>query len=121
VTGRGDDHAADVAGHLGGLFGYFLSEIGLCADRQDRAADRVGVMREVLFGGEAPRFVIGAGRWPTSTIGVEVPPGTTEPALPPVSLVSQLSQMASIWRSDGRAAGAPTAGPTARYRGAVCG
>ena len=41
MTGRRDDHAADVAGHVRELFGYFLSEIGLRADRQDRAADRV--------------------------------------------------------------------------------
>ena len=32
------------------LFGYFVPEIGLRADGQDRAADRVGVMRAVLFG-----------------------------------------------------------------------
>src|ERR1700730_4509185 len=50
VTGRGDDGAADVADHLCELFGYFVPEIGLRADGQDRAADRVGVMRAVLFG-----------------------------------------------------------------------
>src|SRR5580692_10130510 len=50
VTGRGDDGAADVAGHLRELFGYFVPEIGLRADGQDRAADRVGVMRAVLLG-----------------------------------------------------------------------
>jgi hypothetical protein len=32
------------------LFGYFVPEIGLRADGQDRAADRVGVMRAVPFG-----------------------------------------------------------------------
>jgi hypothetical protein len=50
VTGRGDDGAADVAGHLSELFGYCVPEIGLRADGQDRAADRIGVMRAVLFG-----------------------------------------------------------------------
>jgi hypothetical protein len=50
VTGGGDDDAADVAGHLHELFGDCVPEIGLRADGQDRAADRVGVMRAVLFG-----------------------------------------------------------------------
>jgi hypothetical protein len=48
VTGRGDDGTADVAGHLRELFGYFVDEIGLRADGQDRAADRAGVVRAVL-------------------------------------------------------------------------
>jgi hypothetical protein len=50
VAGRGDDGAAAVAGHVRELFGYFVPEIGLRADGQDRAADRVGVVRAVLFG-----------------------------------------------------------------------
>ena len=36
--------------HFRELFGDFVPEIGLRADGQDRAADRVGVMRAVLFG-----------------------------------------------------------------------
>jgi hypothetical protein len=50
VTGRGDDSAADVAGHVRELFGYLVPEIGLRADGQDRAGDRVGVVRAVLLG-----------------------------------------------------------------------
>src|SRR5580704_7262253 len=50
VTGRGDDDAADVGGHLRQLPGYLVAEIGLRADGQDRAADRVGVMWPVLLG-----------------------------------------------------------------------
>jgi hypothetical protein len=48
VTGRGDDGAADIAGHLRELFEYLIPEIGLRTDGQDRAADPVGVMRAVL-------------------------------------------------------------------------
>src|SRR3984885_1936906 len=50
VTGVGDDGAADVAGHVGELPGYFAPEVSLPADGQDRAADRVGVVRAVLLG-----------------------------------------------------------------------
>src|SRR5580692_7646627 len=50
VTGRGDDDAADVPGHLLELSGDRVPEIVPGADGQDRAADRVGVMRPVLLG-----------------------------------------------------------------------
>jgi len=46
-----------------------------------------------------------------SAVGVEVSPGTTAPASPPVPPASQLSQMESIWRSDGRGTSAPAAAP----------
>src|ERR1700689_3339992 len=42
---------------------------------------------------------------------MEVSPGTTAPASPPVPPASQLSQMESIWRSDGRGMSAPAAAP----------
>jgi hypothetical protein len=43
VTGRGDDGAVDVAGHLRELLGYFVPEIGLRAD--GRVALHVGQPR----------------------------------------------------------------------------
>src|ERR1700727_2391720 len=50
LTGCGDDDAADIASYLRELSGYLVPEIVLSADCQDRAADRVGVVRAVLFG-----------------------------------------------------------------------
>ena len=65
VTGRGDDGAADLAGDLRELFGYFVAEIGLRANGQDRAADRVGVMRAVLLGvGWRARYISKMARLP---------------------------------------------------------
>lgn len=57
VTGFGDDRAADVGGDRGELPVYLVSELGLAADGENRAADRIGVVRPILLGLDQPRAV----------------------------------------------------------------